>query len=188
MQGEISGKQRPSAGSRRLPLIIVPSLKSLLEPSRNLKVTVPGVVGVHSSVVGWPAVRENPGGILNGLSEVWATTDDNRTVTRGRIERCILAFWTRFAGSSMVDKRRVLVVWPKIFFLVNKDGQLTGDLNGTNVDPEHSIAAADLQELEYEAEELKRYSIKAVITACREQRANVRSFKNGSKKACNDVI
>lgn len=91
MRGEISGKQRPFAGSRRLPLIIVPVLKSLLAPSRNLKVTVPGVVGVHSIVVGWPAVRENPGGILNALSD-WATTDDNRTVTRGRIERCIAAF------------------------------------------------------------------------------------------------
>lgn len=74
--------------------MIVPVSKSLLAPSRNLKVTVPGVVGVHSSVVGLPAVRENPGGILNALSpdDSWASTVDNRTATSGRMESCMIVF------------------------------------------------------------------------------------------------
>lgn len=44
-----------------------PSFKSLEAPSRNRRVTVPGVVGVHLNVVGLPAVRLNPSGTLKGL-------------------------------------------------------------------------------------------------------------------------
>lgn len=85
----------PSLGI--LSAMTVPGFKALLAPSRNLKVTVPGVVGVHSSVVGLPAVMEKPSGILNALSFVWASTDDNRTATTGRIESFILSFCTRIA-------------------------------------------------------------------------------------------
>lgn len=106
LRGEISGDQTRFSGSRKdrgIPLIMVPVFKSLLAPSRNLKVTVPGVVGVHSSVVGLPAVRENPEGILNALSPVdsWASTVDNRTATSGRMDSCIIAFgYVRVAASG----------------------------------------------------------------------------------------
>ena len=79
-------------------LITVPGFRSLLAPSRNVKVTVPGVVGSHSIVVGWPAVTENPGGILNALSAAWASRDENRSVTSGRIESCII-----FSGQGQLS-------------------------------------------------------------------------------------
>lgn len=90
-------RYRQEESRQIIPAMTVPGLKSLLAPSRNLKVTVPGVVGVHSSVMGLPAVMEKPSGILNALSFVWASTDDNRTATSGRIESFILSFCTRIA-------------------------------------------------------------------------------------------
>lgn len=55
------------AGDQGIPWITVPASRLLLAPCRNLKVTVPGVVGVHVKVVGFPAVREKPSGTLKGL-------------------------------------------------------------------------------------------------------------------------
>jgi len=52
---------------QQIPWITVPASRLLLAPWRNLKVTVPGVVGVHFKVVGLPAVREKPSGTLKGL-------------------------------------------------------------------------------------------------------------------------
>ena len=45
----------------------VPLFRSLAAPLRRVRVTVPWVVGVHCTVVAWPAVSMKPGGTLNGL-------------------------------------------------------------------------------------------------------------------------
>lgn len=59
--------RRSRKGNQGIPWITIPASRLLLGPWRNLKVTVPGVVGVHVNVVGLPAVREKPPGTLKGL-------------------------------------------------------------------------------------------------------------------------
>lgn len=89
----------------------VPASRLLLGPWRNLKVTVPGVVGVHVKVVGLPAARENPWGTLKGLGFAAQATVANppRTESSGRrivIKRVlggsiIFGFWAQVG----VDKK-----------------------------------------------------------------------------------
>jgi len=71
--------------------ITVPELKSLLAPSRNRSVTVPGVVGFHWISVGLPAVKENPWGTLKGLGPVavCARTAVEKAATARNIERIV---------------------------------------------------------------------------------------------------
>ena len=59
-----------SRGTGAVPLIRVPSTRSLLAPSLSRNVTVPLVVGSHVMVVGLPAVNTGkpPFGILMGFS------------------------------------------------------------------------------------------------------------------------
>lgn len=73
-------------------MIVVPVFKALAAPSRNFKVTVPPVVGVHEIVAGCPAVKEMPpGGILNGLSPLpCCAIAAAKRAKRDRIWNCIL--------------------------------------------------------------------------------------------------
>lgn len=88
------------------PWMTIPASRFLLGPWRNLKVTVPGVVGVHVKVVGLPAARENPWGTLKGLGFAAQATVANppRTESSGRrivIKRVLggsIIFW--FLGAS----------------------------------------------------------------------------------------
>ena len=59
-----------SRGTGAVPLIKVPSTRSLLAPSLSRSVTVPLVVGFQVMVVGLPAVNTGkpPFGVLKGFS------------------------------------------------------------------------------------------------------------------------
>ena len=70
-------------------LITVPWSRLLEGPWRNVRVTVPAVVGVHFNVVGLPAVRLKSLGTLNGLGLSAAIAMATRVVSEARIEKRI---------------------------------------------------------------------------------------------------